>query len=113
MVTIVDYSIRQSGEGKELVFLVVQGQPEFVKSINNGKIYMTRRKAFVLSTLDKKDCKSLIGTKYPGSIKKVPCEAYDYILPNSKEALKLDFRYEYSDEPANIEEAVFETANVG
>lgn len=31
--------------------------------------------------------------------------------PNSTEVIKLDFRYEYSDEAASLEEMVFESAN--
>ncbi|SDM29094.1 hypothetical protein SAMN05421813_10924 [Daejeonella rubra] len=111
MVTVVDCSVRQSGEGKELAYLVVQGQPEFVKSLNSQRVYMTTRRAFVLTTFDKKTCKSLIGTKFPGSIKRIQCDEYEYTVPNSNEVIKLDFRYEYSDEAASMEEMVFESPN--
>lgn len=111
MVTVVDCSVRQGGEGKELAYLVVQGQPEFVKSLNSQRVYMTTRRAFVLTTFDKKTCKSLIGTKFPGSIKRIQCDEYDYNVPNSTEVIKLDFRYEYSDEAASMEEMVFESTN--
>lgn len=113
MVTVIDYSVRQSGEGKDVYFIVLQGQPEFVKSANTSKVYMTSRRASVITTFSKTVCKSLIGAKYPGSIKKVPCEEYEYTVPETKEVITLDFRYEYSDEPANIEETVFETAFAG
>ena len=108
MVTVVDCSVRQNGEGKEVAYLIVQGQPEFVKSLNSQRVYMTSRRAFVLTTFDKKTCKGLIGSKFPGSIKKIQCDEYDFTIPDTKEVIKLDFRYEYSDEPATVEETVFE-----
>ena len=111
MVTVVDCSVRKSNEGIDMAYLVVESEPEFVRSSSTQKMYMTSRRAFVLTTFDKKVCKSLIGTKYPGSIKKIQCDEYEFTKPNSEEVVKLDFRYEYSDEAATLEEMVFESVN--
>lgn len=109
MVRIIDYKVRQRKEdGMEFCLLVLQGKPEFVRSLSTNKLYMTVRRATVAATFNEATCKELIGEKYPGSIKKIPCEEYQFTVPESGEVIKLNFRYEYSDEAESTEEAVFE-----
>lgn len=105
-VTVVDYKKREK-EGQVFFLLVLQGQPEIVKS-QTGKSYMTARRASISTTFNEQICKDLIGTKFTGSIKRAQCEAYEYVVPESGEIIKLNFRYEYS-EDSSLEEAVFET----
>lgn len=110
MVTIVDFKARVNESGEVFNVLILQGSPEFVKSIKTNKMYMTARRASVFCTFDDSTCQALIGTQYPGTIKKVPCEEYDYTIPESGEVIKLNFSYQYSDEAETTEEAVFERA---
>jgi hypothetical protein len=88
----------------------LQGDIELIKSSKTGKLYATARKVFMSCTFDEKICKTLIGKQLPGSIKRVTCDAYDYIIPQTKEVVKLTYGYEYSNEATNIEETVFEMA---
>jgi len=78
-----------------------------IKSVN-GKFYAHARKATITSTLNEETCKALIGTKFPGSIKKVECESYSYIVPGTKDVLNLNHSYQYIAYGSNIEEAVFQ-----
>ena len=105
-VTVVDYKKREK-EGQVFFLLVLQGQPEIVKS-QTGKSYITARRASISTTFNELACKDLIGAKFTGSIKRVQCEDYEYAVPESGEIIKLNFRYEYC-EDSSVEEAVFET----
>jgi len=107
-VTVIDYKKREK-EGQEFFLLVLQGQPEIVKS-QSGKSYMTARRASLSTTFNEETCKDLIGTKFPGGIKKIQCDAYEFTLPDSGEVIKLDFQYLYSEVSESLEESVF--ANV-
>ncbi|UIR57458.1 hypothetical protein LZQ00_06470 [Sphingobacterium sp. SRCM116780] len=106
-VTVVDLKKRVKEDGTDFFLLVLQGQPEIVKS-QSGKSYMNARRTSVSTTFNEQTCKDLIGTKFTGTIKKVECGVYEYIVPESGEVIKLDFRYEYY-EDSTMEEAVFET----
>lgn len=108
MVTAINYACRESDEGKKLYALVLQGAPEFIRSINTNKLYMTARRASILTTFNESECKKLIGVMFPGTIIKVECEQYEYTIPETGNKVNLNFRYEYSEQPANIEEVVFE-----
>lgn len=108
MVTVVNYASRKGRDGKDFFALTLQGQPEFVRASNTQMLYMTARRTSVLCTFNEETCKSLLGFKYPGTIQRVACDEYDYVIPETKEVIRLNFRYEYSDEAANLEEAVFE-----
>ncbi len=107
-VTVIDYKKREK-EGHEFFLLVLQGQPEIVKS-QSGKSYMTARRASLSTTFNEQTCKELIGTKFPGDIKKIKCDTYEFTIPDSGEIIKLDFRYEYSEVSESMEESVFANA---
>jgi hypothetical protein len=96
MVKIIDYALRErSKDGKEFISLKLQGDPEFVQSMETGKFYLTARRCSITSTFDEETAKSLIGTKLPGSIVRVQCDSYDYTVPESGEIIPLAHSYEY------------------
>jgi hypothetical protein len=109
MVRIVDYKLREKESGEKYYVLVLQGKPEFVRSAATNKMYMTARRASIPTTFDEETCKQLIGSKYVGSIKKVPCDEYEFTIPDSGEVIKLSFRYEFSDEADSLEEVVLDS----
>jgi hypothetical protein len=79
---------------------------ESVLSKQTGKPYLTAGKTSVLCTFDDVFVKRLIGTDLPGTIERVPCDPYEYIIPMSGETITLEHTYQYSGDPVNIEETV-------
>ena len=102
MVTIVDYKTLQKEDGSEFQALVVQGELEAVKSKESGKTYFTARTARVPSTFTKATCKSVLGTTFPGMIRKITVETYEYAIPETGEIISLSHRYEYVGEQEEI-----------
>jgi hypothetical protein len=98
MVAIVDYKSIERESGDKFFVLVVQGGIETAKSKQTGKVYFTTRTTNVPVTFGEDLCKSMIGTQMDGSIKKVNCEPYDYIIKETGEVIQLTYRYEYVDE---------------
>lgn len=107
MVTVVNYSKRSKANGETFFSLGLVGGLEAHVSQTSGKPYLTARKCSMISPFDEETCKSLIGSKLPGAINKVPCEPYNYKLP-SGETVELNFTYVYSPLHQTIEESVFE-----
>lgn len=105
MVTIIDAVQRKNSANETFTALIISGGVEMVKS-QKGKFYATTRKASVPSTLELKLAKSMIGEKMPGTIIKKPCDPYLFTTDKG-ETIELDFTYEYSEQSANLEEAVF------
>lgn len=95
MVKIVDFAVRQNSEGKEFVSLKLEGDPEFVQSMQTGRFYLTAKRCSVTSTFDEETAQSLIGTKMPGSIIRVECDPYDYTVPETGEIISLAHTYQY------------------
>jgi hypothetical protein len=95
MVKIIDYAVRQNAEGKEFVSLKLEGDPEFVQSMQTGRFYLTAKRCSVTSTFDEATAQSLIGTKMPGSIVRVQCDSYDFTVPDTGEVISLAHSYEY------------------
>lgn len=108
MVTIVDYSLKTNNEGKEFFALILQGGIEMVKSKSSDRYYATSKKCWIPSTLDVKTCKSVIGERLSGSIKKRSCEPFEFTVQETGEVLTMDYRWEYLAEGESIEECVFE-----
>jgi hypothetical protein len=79
-----------------------------VKYKETGNYYATAKKTSVPSTFTEETCKSLIGQKIPGSIQRVPCEPYEFAVPDSGEILELDHRWVYMKEGETIDEVVNE-----
>jgi hypothetical protein len=104
MVTIVDYKSFTKENGENFFGLVVQGGIEAVKSQQTDKIYFTARTATVPTTFDAQSCMALIGTKFPGQVKKVETEAYAYTVKETGEIIQLNHRYEYITDEDHIVE---------
>jgi len=98
MVTIADYKSIEKENGDKFFVLEVQGSPEVARSKQTGRVYLTARTTNVPVTFGEQVCKNLIGTQMDGSIKKVECEPYDYIVKETGEEIELTHRYEYVDE---------------
>ncbi len=94
MVKVTDYKRRESQEGNPFFVLILQGETEIVKS-KNGNFYATAKRCSISSTLDEQGCKALIGTEFPGCIKKQDCEPYEIINPDTAEVKVRNFRYAY------------------
>ena len=108
MVTIVDYSLKTSREGKEFFALILQGGIEMVKSKSTERYYATSKKCMIPSTFDEQTCKSVLGEKLTGSIQKKPCEPFEYTVHETGEVIEMNYRWEYLAEGESIEECVFE-----
>lgn len=98
MVRIVNYQKRMSENNKEFFVLEIQSGVTMVKSKETGKFYATANKATISSTFDEITCKALIGTEMPGTIAKVACEPYEYVIKDTGEVITLHHRFEYVDE---------------
>jgi len=104
MVTIINYALSESKEGKPFVSLKLQGDIELVQSLETGKFYATTRRCSITSTFDEATAKSLIGEKLPGRIKRSQCEPYDFTVPETGEVISLAHTYEYVPEETQVEE---------
>jgi hypothetical protein len=96
MVRIVDYAVRQSKDGKPFMALQLEGDPEFVQSMDSGRFYLTAKRCSITSTFSEENAKQLIGSKLPGSIVRVQCPAYSYTVKETGEVISLAHSYEYS-----------------
>ncbi|MFC4209552.1 hypothetical protein ACFOWA_00070 [Pedobacter lithocola] len=97
MVRIIQYQKRKSEDDREFFVLVVQSGIEVVKS-QNGGMYLTAKKATIPSTFNEDICQSLIGQELAGSIVRVECEPYEFVIPETSEIITRNHRYEYSPE---------------
>ena len=107
MVTVINFKKRKNAKDEVFHTLELQGGVEMLRAVNTGKFFAHARKATITSTLDELTCKGLIGTKFPGAIKKIECEEYSYKVPNTDDTIILKHNYQYFAENANVEEAVF------
>ena len=107
MVTISNYRVNVNSEGKSFCSLILQGELELVKS-KTSRFYATARKTSITSTFDENTCRQLIGKTIKGSIVKVDCDEYDYIIPESGEVIRLNYNYSYVADSENVEEEVFQ-----
>src|SRR5262245_39983082 len=97
MVTVINAHKR---EGKNGSFIVLEllGNVEMVQSQNTGRFYATARRCSVPSSFDETTAVMMIGSKMPGNIERVQCDAYDYPIPETGEVIKLAHTYEYRPE---------------
>lgn len=95
MVTIKDYKTITKDDGEEFFALIVEGGVEPVTSQSTGRTYFTVRKAVVSTTFDEESCKAAIGTQFPGVIRKVEVEPYNYTIKDTQETIELSYRWEY------------------
>jgi hypothetical protein len=108
MVTIIDFSKRTNAEGEDFFALIVQGGIDMVASKTTGKFYATARKCSVPSTFDERTCQSLIGQQMPGTVHKVQCEPYEFVVQQTGEVITLNHHWEYSPEAETLDEVIFE-----
>ena len=108
MITVVDYALRKTQEGREFYALVLQGGLSLVQSKQSGNYYATVKKCSIPSTFDEATAKAMIGEKVPGTVQKKPCESYNFTNKETGEIITLDYRWVYVPEGATIEEAIFE-----
>jgi hypothetical protein len=108
MVTVIGFSKKKNAKGEEFNVLQLEGEVEMLRSVSTGKFYAHARHASITSTLSEIACKCQVGRKFPGKIEKVEAEAYQYQIPGTNETITLTHSYQYSAEPASVEEAIFE-----
>ncbi len=108
MVTVKNYVKRTNKNDDAFFILELQGEVEMIKSLKSERFYAHARKAFITTTVDELTCKSLIGTKFPGSIKKVESEPYNYQIPGTNDSITLNHTYQYIPDGLNVEETIFE-----
>lgn len=102
MVTIIDFVLRQSEEGKNFCALVLQGGIEMVQSKETGRYYATAKKTTIASTFDETTCQSLVGEKIPGQIVKEICEPYSYTIQDTGEVVELSHRWVYQPDAVEV-----------
>ncbi|MDD3978512.1 MAG: hypothetical protein PHI15_10245 [Methanomicrobium sp.] len=108
MVTVSDYAIRETKDGRTFIALILQGGLCMVQSKQTGNFYATVKRCSIPSTFDEATAKRMIGETIPGSVQKTKCDPYEYTVQDTGEILHLDYRWAYVAEGATIEEAVFE-----
>ena len=106
MVTIVGYRVRANSLGENFYALILQGSLEMVKSRETGNYYATAKRASVTSTFTEEICKELIGQKVPGTIQRVPCEPFEFTIPNTGEVISLEHRWIYLKEGETVDAVV-------
>lgn len=113
MVRITNYAERHNALGETFFALILQGGIEMVKSNTTGKFYATAKEASVTSTFDEETCKRLIGSEMTGSIRKVPCTPFEYVVPETGEITTITSRWEYVPEGETLEDTVFAGEVIG
>jgi len=101
MVTVSKIHLRDGEKGK-YVSLELSGDMELVQSSNTGRFYATARRCFMFSTFDEQTARMMVGKQIPGSIVRVPCDPYDYTIPETAEVIKLGYRYDYTPEEVKV-----------
>ncbi len=106
MVIVKNYHVRE-GEQGSFISLELMGDIEMVQSTNTGRYYATARRCFISSTFDELTAKKMVGKEIKGSIKRVPCEAYDYTLPETGEIINLGYKWDYVPEEVSVVQKAF------
>lgn len=102
MVTIKDFKTITKSDGEKFYALIVQGGVEPVKSQKTGRMYFTARKSTVPTTFDEKVCKSVLGTRFNGEVKRIECDPYEYTIESTGEVIELSHRWEYVDDDLQL-----------
>ena len=102
MVTVTDYQVRLTTEGKKFFVLMLEGGLEMIQSQDSGRFYATVRKCSISSSFNEETAKRMIGQTIPGRIGRVACEGYEYTLPESGTVISLAHRWEYQPEEERI-----------
>lgn len=108
MVTVIDYAIRQTKDGREFIALILQGGLSLVQSKNTGNFYATVKQCSIPSTFNESTAKLMVGERVPGSVQKMSCEPYQWTNRETGEIIDLSHRWVYVPEGATLEEAIYE-----
>jgi len=95
MVTVSNYAVRETKDGRTFISLELNGGLELVQSMETGRFYGTSRKTSLPCTFTEEVAKSLIGSSIPGSIQRVACEPYQYVIRETGEEITLNYQYQY------------------
>jgi len=106
MVIITKLEKRKNVKGEEFNVLTLQGNVEVVISKATGRPYLTARKTSIPVSFDETLAEKMIGSELPGTIERIETEEYEFTIPGTKQKLKLSHRWQYNQEPANVEEVV-------
>ncbi len=101
MVTIIGFKQIEK-EGRNLVFIEVQGDLKMVQSQESGQFYMTANKTSILSSFPLEVCKTLVGQKLPGNVERVECEPYQYTNKETGETSVSKYRCIYVQEEQQV-----------
>ena len=96
MITVSDYKIRQTEDGRTFIALELIGGLEFIPSMKTGKHYATTRRCSMASTFDEVTAKMMIGSQVPGHIIREWAEPYAYTIKETGEVILLDYHYVYA-----------------
>jgi hypothetical protein len=102
MVTICNYSLRESKAGKVFISLELEGELELIQSSQTGKFYATAKRCSIPSSFDEEAAQRLIGKQFPGKIERVQTEEYDYLVKETGEVIKLCHTYAYVPEEKGV-----------
>jgi hypothetical protein len=102
MVTVSNYFVRQTQEGKSFVVLELTGDLELIQSSTTGGFYASVKKCTIPSTFTEDIAKMMIGKQLPGKIERVQCETYSYTVKETGEVIELAHTYAYN--PSEKEE---------
>ena len=108
MVTVKDFVIRQTKDGREFIALILQGGLSLVQSKNTGNFYATVKQCSIPSTFDENSAKSFVGERIPGSVVRKECETYQWTNKETGEVIELAHRWVYVPEGGSVEDAIFE-----
>jgi hypothetical protein len=95
MVTVSNYHVRQTQEGKQFIVLELTGEVEMIQSSTTGRFYATAKKCTMPSTFPEDVAKTLVGKQLKGRIEKVQTEEYEYANPDTGEVLTLAHTFVY------------------
>lgn len=95
MVTIRNYYLNESSEGRKYVSLELIGEIELLQSKESGRFYATVKRCLITSTFDEITAKIMLGKSLSGSIVKQECEPYQYKVPGTGELVSLTHKYVY------------------
>lgn len=95
MVKVKQYHVRKGNDGEKYISLELEGDVSFVQSQNTGRFYAATKRCFMYAAMDEQTAKALVGTQMPGTIERVPCDPYEYTVPETGEVKVLSYTYEY------------------
>jgi hypothetical protein len=107
MVTIVGLEKRKnSAKNEEFNVLILQGDVVVAISKTTGRPYLTARKTSIPCTFEETFAQHLIGQSLPGTIERIECDPYEFLIPGTQKPVTLTHTFQYSPNPVTVEEVV-------